>query len=467
MTATAALDIAPERANAHLHQAWADAESRCIKCGFCLPVCPTYRLTAVESASPRGRLDLMYAAARGELTIAEIRPALALCLGCLACETACPSGIRYRDMLEAERIDQAAAHPGSPLKRFLLGTLLDRPSWLRVIVAALAVYQGSGLQALVRATRLLWLVPPLARIERRMPPAAWPRAWRAAAVHWGLVSALPKGEAARTGPPAAGMLTGCVMDAAFGPTHLATAKALAVHGWRPVAPAQGCCGALAMHAGEPDLARAMARRLIAAFDSALGTQGERPIVVNSAGCGAAMKDYASWLAGDPAWAARAADFSRRVVDVCEFLERIGLRPPRREVKLRVAYDDPCHLIHAQRIREQPRTLLKRLPGLRWVELPEADWCCGGAGSYTLAQPAMSARVLERKMEHIAALGLDAIATGNPGCLLQIAAGVGQRGLPVRVLHPIELIAMAYEDESPVASSGSGPARPHDPPRGRA
>lgn len=432
--------------HAHLHHAWSSADSRCIKCGFCLPVCPTYRLTGIEPASPRGRLDLMYAAARGELTVAEIEPALALCLGCLACETACPSGIRFRDMLEAERIDQAEARPRSTLKRFLLGTLLDRPTWLRAIVAALALYQKSGVQALLRATRLLWVMPPLARMERRVPPAAWPMAWRSAARRWGLVASAPEANEAESDPKVAGLLTGCVMDAAFGPAQLATAKVLAVHGWRPVAPpAQGCCGALAMHAGEDALAKKLARRNIAAFDAALGERGERSIVVNSAGCGAAMKDYGAWLADDPAWRERAAAFSRRVVDVCEFLERIGLRPPERAVPLRVAYDDPCHLIHAQRIRDEPRMLLKRIPGLDWAELPEADWCCGGAGSYTLAQPEMSARVLERKMDHIAALGVDVVATGNPGCLLQIATGAAQRGLALRVLHPIELIAMAYDD----------------------
>jgi glycolate oxidase iron-sulfur subunit len=158
-----------------------------------------------------------------------------------------------------------------------------------------------------------------------------------------------------------------------------------------------------------------------------------------------MKDYGHWLADDPEWSPRAAGFSRRVVDICELLHRSGLKPPQRTVPLRVAYDDPCHLVHAQRIRDQPRALLKQIPGMELAELPEADWCCGSAGSYTVTQPEMSARVLERKVGHIAALGVEAIATGNPGCMMQIATGARQRGLPLRVVHPVELIAMAYAD----------------------
>jgi glycolate oxidase iron-sulfur subunit len=432
-------------AEPRLRQAWREAESHCIKCGFCLPVCPTYRETGVESASPRGRLDLMYAVARGELSVEDIEEALALCLGCLACQSACPSGIRFGDMLEAERIDAARGHPPSRLRRFLLGPLLDKPAWLRQIARMLALYQWSGLQWLLRASRLLALAPPLARLERRMPPLSWPRGWRRRARAWGFAGAA--GGESRV----AGLLTGCVMDAVFGEAHLATVQVLRHHGWRTVAPfGQGCCGALARHAGEEELARSMARRTIAGFE----TMGDAPVVVNSAGCGAAMKEYGAWLDSDSAWRDRAAAFSRRVVDVCEFLTRIGLQPPMRPVPLRVAYHDPCHLLHAQGIRQQPRALLAQIPALELVELPEADWCCGGAGSYTLTQPAMSARVLERKMNRIEAERVEGVATGNPGCLLQIATGARARGLKLRLWHPVELLAMSYDDRAPQARAAA-------------
>jgi glycolate oxidase iron-sulfur subunit len=423
----------PPTAAPRLRAAWSQAEALCIKCGFCLPACPTYRESGSEADSPRGRLDLMYAVAAGRLPLAAAERQVGLCLGCLGCETACPSGIRYHDMIDAARMDFAARIPRHGPRgwgrRLLLGSLTASPVLLRLAVAALALYQRSGLQAFLRATRVAWLIPPLARLERLMPPLGWPVSWR------GALSQPPRGDAGE-----AVLLTGCVMDAAFGDVHRATVRVLARNGWRTAAPAgQGCCGALHLHAGEEHAAQALARRNIAAFESS----GEAPILVNAAGCGALLKQYGRLLARDADWRERAARFSGRVRDVTEFLAGLKLAPPG-TLPLTVAYSDPCHLAHAQQVREPPRALLAAIPGLRLVPLREADLCCGSAGSYSLTEPAMSARLLARKMDHIAASGAQAVATGNPGCMLQLRLGAAARGLRLRVAHPVELLADAYD-----------------------
>lgn len=411
------------------------AESLCIKCGFCLPVCPTYRETGNEAASPRGRLDLMYAVARGHLSLRAIEPALALCLGCQACETACPSGIRYHDMLEAEREDLAVlrrADASRWLGRVALA-MLTRPRVLRCSVWALWFYQRSGLQALVRLTHVLRLIPPLARLERRVPPLRRPVRWR---------YPLP-----RTAPTQgqATLLVGCIMDAAFGEVHDATAHVLSANGIALVeSPGQTCCGALHLHAGEAETARDLARRNIAAFERA----SDALIVVNSAGCGAAMKAYGALLAGDPVWAERARRCAARVKDVAEFLDGLVLRTPGTSVPLSVAYDDPCHLLHAQKVREPPRALLARVSGLQAAPLREADMCCGSAGSYSLLQGDMSARLLARKMVHIASSGATVVATGNPGCLLQLRLGAKEHRIDIDIVHPIELLAAGYGWRAP-------------------
>jgi glycolate oxidase iron-sulfur subunit len=378
----------------------------------------------------------MYAAAEGRISLDRIESALALCLGCQACETACPSGIRYHDMLEAERADVAAwtrFRLGRRFGRWLLNAVLISPRRLRVLVWVLWAYQASGAQLLVRASHLLnLLAPPLSRRERRLPPLTRPQRWRNA-------------ESTQPGPlPAlqgsAVLLTGCVMDAAFGEVHRATLRVLAANAIEAVeVPSQACCGALHIHSGETESARDLARLNIAAFEAA----GTQPVLVNSAGCGAMLKGYGLLLQGDPAWALRALAFSARVRDVCEYLAAIPLAEPRQAVPHTVVYDDPCHLAHAQGIRDQPRALLKRIPGLRLLPLREAELCCGSAGSYSIVEPEMSKRVLDRKMEHIAASGAEIVATGNPGCLLQLRLGAREHGLPIRIAHPIELLAESY------------------------
>lgn len=428
----------------HLFKVWQAAESHCLKCGFCLPVCPTYRETGSEASSPRGRLDLMTAVAKGELALKEIRHQLEFCLGCFACETACPSGIRYRDMFEAGRVDAANAESGKRgrLKRLLLGRILVSPSLLRLVIRGLFVYQRSGLQSLVRASHLLSiLAPPLARLESRMPPVPAPFNWRGkelgddAALNGGKPDAGPE-ESERS----VALFTGCVMDALFGEVHQATVAVLRANGKIVSLPAgQGCCGALHMHQGEQAQARMLAKKNIEAFEA----NGKQPVLLNSAGCGAHLKDYPALFEGDAEWEARAKHFSERVLDICEYLAELNLVTPSNAVLRKVAYDDPCHLLHAQNVAQPPRQVLAAVPGLQLVSLPESDMCCGSAGSYSLTQPEMSAKLLERKMAHIAATGAEVVATGNPGCLLQLRLGADMHKLPIKIVHPVELLAEAY------------------------
>ena len=412
------------------------ATTHCNKCGFCLPFCPTYRETGQESASPRGRLDLMLAVARGEVGLTRLRAPLEGCLGCLACTSACPSGIPYGHWLEEARIDlrrngQAPAVP--------LGGLLSHPRRLRLVLWLGWLFQRTGLRYVFGGAGLLRFVwPSLARLERAGPLLPVPLPWRGKARQW-----LAGGATAPTQGREVFLLTGCVMDAVFGPVHLATVKVLAKNGYRVRIPeGQGCCGALHLHGGDADSARAMARVNIAAMEDAQNA----PVLINSAGCGAAMKDYGALLADDPQWAGRARAFSARVRDISEFLAGEGITPPTTPLELKVAYDDPCHLSHGQGVRTQPRTLLEQIPGLRLVSLPESDWCCGSAGSFSVQQPEMAARILARKMRHVSESGADVLASGNPGCLLHLSKGVRQARLPTRVHHPIELLAMAYDQD---------------------
>jgi glycolate oxidase iron-sulfur subunit len=412
------------------------AETNCIQCGFCLPKCPTYRLTGHEAASPRGRIDLMRAVADGDLAAGEIAMQLDFCLGCRACETACPAGVEFGKLLEAGRVEARVGHPGSRLgawvQRLCLQALLPIPALVQQLASVLHVYQVSGLQQLWRASKVLrHLGPTLATMEMLLPRVPARAERRPVPVETAPVGA----EQGRVV-----MLTGCIMPALLPEVNHATAQVLAANGYRVYAPpAQRCCGALQAHAGEIETARQLARYNIAVFEA---TDAEW-VVVNSAGCGALMKEYGHLLRDDPAFAARAEAFSQRVCDVSERLTAAPLRPPLHPVPLRVAYDDPCHLLHGQKVREQPRSLLRQIPALTLLEVSESDWCCGSAGIYNLLHPETAQALLDRKMRHLAAVEPQLIVTGNPGCILQLRQGVAQYGLVAEVLHPVEVLARAY------------------------
>ncbi len=392
----------------------------CVHCGLCLPHCPTYQETGRETSSPRGRIYLMRGVAEGRLPLEGlVVEEMSLCLGCRACESACPAGVRYGHLLEGMRaeIDERRARPAPArwLERAVLRGVVASPAMLRLAGAALRAYQRSGLQRLVRQSGLLRLAPGLARAERVLPPV--PDAHRP--------PILVPAEEPRRGRVA--FFAGCLMPELFGPTNAATVRALVRNGFEVEIPrGQRCCGALHRHAGDLAAAEWLAERNRAVFR----LDEVDALIVNSAGCGAALKEGGDALA-------------HKTRDVCEFLHAVGVRAPERELRLRVAYDDPCHLLHGQRIGAAPRALLRAIPGLELYDLPGASDCCGAAGTYNLVQPEMAARLLQRKVSAIRATRPDVVATGNPGCMLQIGGGVREAGLHVEVVHPIDLLARAY------------------------
>jgi glycolate oxidase iron-sulfur subunit len=394
---------------------------RCIHCGLCLEACPTYKITQLETESPRGRLHLMGAIADGRIDIRTSDATLLhldRCLACRACEAVCPSGVPYGRLIEETRAGIAEVRGIAPPAQLFLWSV-SRPWVLRAVGALLLFSERTGLRRLARR-----LLPPrLRRLDALAPPVGRP-AYRPVAVP------SPRSSVA--------LLLGCVMRASYGDVHTATARVLAYLGAEVVpTPGQTCCGALHAHAGDKTEAIRLAKLNIAAFESA------EVILVNAAGCGAHLRSYAHLLEDRPNWAARAAALSSRVRDVSEYLETIAGDGPLGALAMRVTYQDPCHLAHAQGIRAEPRALLARVRGLELVEMAGADVCCGSAGYYNLAQPEYADRLLDPKIDAILATRPDAVVTGNPGCMLQLAAGLRSRGrADVPVLHIVEVLDRA-------------------------
>jgi glycolate oxidase iron-sulfur subunit len=420
-----------------LHDLSVEGVHQCVHCGLCLASCPTFSELGTEMDSPRGRILLIKSLAEGRIGLgdASVRH-LSLCLDCRACETVCPAGVPYGRLIEAAKAEIEQQRPGSPLRRAFrwlnFGLLLGRPRLLALAAATLRLYQRSGLQALVRRSGLVRLLPGTLSAWEALLPTIPPRADRAP------LPPLTPAVGARRGRVA--MLAGCVQSVVFGAHNRATARVLASNGWEVVAPAdQGCCGALNAHGGDHARAVAMARRTIDAF----AASGAEAVVVNTSGCGAHMKAYGTLLADDPAYAGRAETFARGVQDLAEFLAREPLRGPLHPVPLTVTYHDPCHVVHGQKIRCQPRDLLAQVPGLRLVDLPESDWCCGSAGIYNLTEPEMAGRLLRRKVRHVQSTGAEALVTANPGCILQIQQGLRAAGRDIPVLHLVEVLDRAY------------------------
>ena len=398
----------------------------CVHCGLCLESCPTYRETGSEVSSPRGRIHLMRAVAEGLFPVSGVLAQEAyLCLGCRACETACPSGVEYGAMVEHVRcaVESAGLRRGWArwLERHALRDLVAHPRRLAFAFDLIAWAERLRLDRL-----LLPLLPSALRDARDLVPRVPPRAQRAA------LPEITPARGARRGR--VGFFAGCVMPQLFGEVNAATLRVLAANGFEVVVPrGQACCGALHAHAGDADAARALARRNARAFADA----EVEVVVVNAAGCGAAMRDAAQWLPGE------GEALAGSIRDVSEWLEAAGLRAPRGRIDARVCYDDPCHLLHAQRIGAAPRKLLAQIPGLQLLAHGDAGACCGAAGIYNLTHPAMSRAVLERKMRFLAEADPDLIASGNPGCMMQLAAGARRAGLRARVVHPVTLLDAAY------------------------
>jgi glycolate oxidase iron-sulfur subunit len=411
----------------------------CIHCGFCLPTCPTYVLWGEEMDSPRGRIQLMKVGLEGEPLTQEMTGHLDACLGCMACVTACPSGVRYDHLLGATRQQVERRAPRSWHDRWFRAAifqLFPHPKRLAAAVAVLRAYRMTGLDRLARATGLVERLPPRIRSLHELAPAAIP-ARRA--------DPPPTIPARGTTRLTVGMLSGCVQRVLFDDVNRATARVLAAEGCEIVIPPdQRCCGALSIHAGRESEAQSFARGLIDAFSAA----DPDAIVVNAAGCGSTMKEYANLLRDDPAYASPAAAFAERVRDVTELLAELGPVAPRHPLPLTVAYHDACHLAHAQRIRRQPRDVLSSIPGLRLVEVAESEICCGSAGVYNLLEPDAAAELGDRKARHLLATGAEMIVTANPGCMLQIQAHLRRLGRPLPVRHPIQLVDASMRGTPP-------------------
>jgi glycolate oxidase iron-sulfur subunit len=437
---------------------------QCVHCGFCLPTCPTYILWGEEMDSPRGRIYLMKAGVEERAPIdARYVQHFDACLGCVSCVTACPSGVQYGPLIEQTRAQIERRYERPPLDRFFRRALLSivpYPGRMRLALLPLLLFGGPIKRLAGAAFRRSDESSPkvaatrdgVAPTARSGEPTFFQRLQAAATlsppVTWrGLFASTPE----RT--PATGdermkvaVLTGCVQRISFAEVNDATIRVLAAEGCTVAAPrAQGCCGALALHAGYSDQARALARHNIAAFDAS----GVDRIVVNAAGCGSAMKEYGQLFADDPKWAARAAAFSARVRDVSELLAELGEPRARRQpIAARVVYHDACHLAHGQGIRAQPRALLQAIPGIELVTPAEPEICCGSAGIYNLVQPEPARQLGARKARNIAALDPDLIATANPGCTIQIAAAARDFGYNWPIFHPIQLIDASIRGVDP-------------------
>jgi glycolate oxidase iron-sulfur subunit len=412
---------------------------QCMHCGLCLPTCPTYDATKLERNSPRGRISLMRAIADDRMEPSKaFADEMYFCLGCLACMTACPAGVNYAELFEHARAEaersQVLANPKRTLIRhFTLRWLFMDLRRLRLVGVLMRLHQRLGVQALVRRSGILNLFPKRLRELEAMTPPVQSR------FSAGLIAPLT---------PAAGekkyrvaVLTGCAQDLIFSDVNRDTVEVLAHNGCEVATPPrQECCGSLHAHNGEWELAKILARRQIDQFPP-----GEYDaIITNAAGCGSHLKHYATLLQDDPHYLARAKEWDRKVKDIHEWLAQIGIKRPAGNLPSQtVTYHEACHLCHGQKITSQPRQLLRTIPNLTLIELPESNWCCGSAGIYNLIQPEMAGDLLNRKMKHIQSTRAPIVATGNPGCLLQLMNGAKQQRLPLRVVHPITLLAEAY------------------------
>ncbi len=408
---------------------------RCVHCGLCLNACPTYRELGVEMDSPRGRIYQMNQVAAG----APIGPSyiehMELCLACRACETACPSGVEYGKLIEAARADIEARVPRPRgvrlLRKFVFGHLLQSPGLLKTVGAFLYLYEASGVQRVLRSSGVLRLFGKLGRLESLSPPTESP-------FFFSQIGKTFAAEGERRYRVA--FLAGCIANISFARLNEATVRVLQKNGCEVAVPAaQTCCGALHVHSGLREEARRLARRNI----DAVVDGGFDAVITNAAGCGSTLKEYDELLEHDPAYAAKARKFTGLMKDVNEFLASIELNTSMGKLPITVTYQDSCHLAHGQRVRTQPRKLLRAVPGLTFREMPMSDLCCGSAGIYNVIQNEMAMTVLKSKMDYVNMTGAEVIVTANPGCMLQLQAGSRMHGKGQRVAHVVEILDEAY------------------------
>jgi len=417
---------------------------QCMHCGMCLPTCPTYDQTKHERNSPRGRIALMRAVADGVLDVShEFAEEMSYCLGCLACQTACPAGVNYAELFETARsdIERQNAHHGvarQVWRALTLGFLFMHPEALRLTGRLLGFYQRSGLEAFVRRTGITRLLPAgLRRLEPQTPRLA-PR----------FSNSLIPSRQTPSGPTRyrVALLTGCVQDLVFPEVNRDTADVLLANGCVvDTPPVQPCCGSLHAHNGDLKHARVLARRMI----DLLPPDRYDAIITNAGGCGSHLRRYAPLLHDDSAYRERAVVWDRKLRDIQEWLIELGCRAPETspfDEPTTVTYHESCHLVHGQKISREPRALLRLLPAVSLVELPESTWCCGSAGVYAITQPEQAERLLSRKTANIVGTRTEWVATANPGCHLQIARGLDAAGAGIQVVHPVSLLARAYRRE---------------------
>jgi glycolate oxidase iron-sulfur subunit len=418
---------------------------QCMHCGMCLPTCPTYDATKKERHSPRGRIALMRAVADGDLEVSgEFAAEMSYCLGCLACQTACPAGVNYAELFEtarsdAERSGVAAAPARSFWRAITLGFLFRRPHVLRLAGRLLRLHQRSGLESAIRQFGLTMFLPSsLRRLEPQAPRIATRFSNRRIA---------PREAPAGAARHRVALLTGCIQDLVFPDVNRDTADVLLANGCAiDTPPVQPCCGSLHAHNGELDLARGQARRMIDLFPP----DRYDAIITNAGGCGSHLRQYGHLLEEDEHYRDRARAWDRKVRDISEWLVQIGCRVPQASPfpePVAVTYHDSCHLAHGQKVTAQPRSLLRSLPGVSLAELAESTWCCGSAGVYAMTQPDQADALLQRKVGNLNRTRAAIVATANPGCQLQIARGLGEAGSSMTVLHPVSLLARAYRREA--------------------
>ena len=406
----------------------------CVHCGFCLTTCPTYALWGEEMDSPRGRIYQIKMALDGQSSLdSTFVRHFDQCLGCMACVTACPSGVQYDQLIEATRSQierNTRRTPGDALFRRLIFALFPHPGRLRALAGPLRLYQQSGAQRLMRQS-LLKLLPERLQAMEGLLPALRPAALRARVPRISPAAGASRGRV--------GLMLGCVQRVFFGDVNAATARVLTAEGFDVVAPpTQGCCGALMVHAGQEEAALHYARRMIDAFEQA----DVELIVINAAGCGSTLKEYGHLLRDDPRYAERARAFSAKCRDIAEVLAAIEPRATRHPLPLTIAYHDACHLQHAQGIRAEPRKVLRQIPGLVIKEIPDSAICCGSAGIYNLVEPGPARELGDRKVANVLKTGAQAIVSSNPGCLLQILSGLERAGQPLPTYHMVQLIDAA-------------------------
>ena len=412
---------------------------QCMHCGLCLPTCPTYDATKIERHSPRGRISLMRAIADGRLDATKtFADEMYFCLGCLACMSACPAGVNYAELFEHARAEaEASGVLKSPkrnlIRAFAIRWLFMDLSHLRFVGRILRIYQQLGLQALVRGSGVLKLLPKRLQELEGITPDIQPK--------FSAELIAPVTPAVGAKKYRVAMLIGCAQDLIFSDINRDTVEVLARNGCEVITPPkQLCCGSLHAHNGEWEMAQQLARKQLEQFPP----DQFDAIITNAGGCGSHLKHYHKLLADDPAYRDRAVLWDKKVKDIHEWLVEIGIQPPANHAPAQVVtYHESCHLAHGQKITAQPRQLLGLIPNLKLVELPESLWCCGSAGIYNIVQPEMANQLLDRKLKHIKSTGVSIVANGNPGCLLQLINGAKHQGLNLRVVHPVTLLAEAY------------------------